>query len=181
MANFLIVIALLVWVAAAAARWWFWSRVAQQGRRMLCGLSVGEMNGLLGLPPGKKSALRDAAALGSALREAGLTLLEKDGMAMAKRRRIGWWNLRVLPALIALIAVFSLISKWAPFPWVLAVGALTIAGHVIVRVSGLAIELEAVQRASAELRQHIRFRRSSEEAEIHRCARASVWETILPW
>ena len=181
MANFLIVIALLVWVGAVVARWWFWGRVAEEGRRMTCGLSVGEMNGILGMPAGRRAELRDAAALGAALREAGLVLLEKDGVALAKRRRLGWWNLRVLPALVALMAVFSLISKWAPFPWVVAIGALAIAGHVLVRVSGLGVELDAVKRGWAELRKEVRFRRADEEDEILRCARASVWETVLPW
>jgi hypothetical protein len=139
------------------------------------------MNATLGLPGGRKAELRDAAALGSALREAGLVLLEKDGVAMAKRRRLGWWNLRVLPALVALVAVFSLVSKWAPFSWVLAIGALAIAGHVVVRVAGIGVELEAVKRGWTELRKEVRFRRADDEEEILRCARASVWETVLPW
>lgn len=181
MPRILIVVSLLMLVGAMVARWWFWARMREQGRRVECAISVGEMLGRLGLPAGRNAELKDAAALGSALREAGLVLMEREGLALAKRRRLGWWNLRVMPALVALIAVFSMVSKWAPFQWVLAIGILVIAGHVAVRVSGLSVELEAVKRGWEELQKHVRFRRMDEEEAVLRCARASVWETILPW
>ncbi|GAA5482440.1 hypothetical protein Hsar01_01662 [Haloferula sargassicola] len=172
---------MLTLVAAMVARWWFWRRVRDQGRRVECGISVGEVMEILGGSSGKAGAFRDAAALGNAVREGGLRLMEKDGVALAKRRRLGWWNLRILPALVVMLGVVSLVSKWAPVPWVLAIGALLIAGHVVVRIAGISVELEAVKRGWAELGKQVRFRRMDEEEAILRCARASVWETILPW
>ncbi len=181
MPKLLIIISLLTLIAAMVARWWFWGRVRERGRRVECSISVGEVCEMLAVSCGKSADLKDAAALGVAVREAGMQLMEREGLALAKRRRLGWWNLRILPGLVAMVAVVSAVSKWAPVQWVLAIGALLIAGHVVVRVSGLSIELEAVKRGWTELGKHVRFRRMDEEEAVLRCARASVWETILPW
>ncbi|MBB5351875.1 hypothetical protein HNR46_002114 [Haloferula luteola] len=181
MARLLMLVSLMTLIAAAVARWWFWGRIRDQGRRIPCEMSVAELGNALGVPAGRSGELRDAAALGSALREAGLKLMEMEGIAEAKRRRIGWWNLRILPALVAVVLVFSAVSRWAPFAWVLAVGMLVMAGHVAVRMSGVGVELEAVKRGHMELRKKVRLRRVDEEEAILRCARASVWETIFPW
>jgi protein-S-isoprenylcysteine O-methyltransferase Ste14 len=179
--RILIILSLLTLVAAMIARWWFWWRMREQGRRVECDISVGEMLEMLNVPAGRTEPRKDAAALGSALREAGLVLMERDGLAQAKRRRLGWWNLRVLPALVALIAVFSVISKWAPVQWVVGLGMLVIAGHVATRIAGLEIEMQAVKRGWDELQKRGKFRRRDDEEAVLRCARASVWETVLPW
>lgn len=179
--RILIFVSLLTLVVAAVARWWFWRRIRDEGRRVECGLTVGDVAEMLGVKAGKNAELKDAAALGNAVRESGLLLMEREGLAVAKRRRLGWWNLRVLPALVALVAVFSLLGPRSGFLWVLGLGALLIAGQVVIRISGLAIELEAVKRGWTELSKHVRFRRMDEEEAILRCARASVWETVLPW
>jgi hypothetical protein len=179
--RIVILLSAMVLVAAWVARWWFWWRVREKGRRTECGLSVGELRQRLGLKPGRHDELRDAAALGSALRDGGLRLLEKDGVGVAKKRRAGWWSLRVLPGLAAMVLVFSAVTRRVPVKWVLAVACALVAVHVVLRVSGLPTELRAVRRARAELEKSGGFRRMSEEAAVLDCARASVWETVLPW
>lgn len=148
---------------------------------MECSLSVSELCEKLGQPRKKQCDLKDAAALGSALRECGLRLLEKDGFALAKKRRTGWWSLRILPGLLAVILIFASVTRRVAPLWVLAVGLFLIALHVLLRVSGIGVELKAVRRGFEELEKKGRLRRMSEEEAIVDCARASVWETILPW
>ena|GEM_PF-6932526 len=181
MDRILILLSALVLIAAWAARWWFWWRVRERGRRTECALSVGELRERLGLKAGRDAGLRDAAALGNALRDAGLRLMEKDGLGAAKKRRTGWWSLRVLPGLAAMVVVFSAVTKRVPVKWVLAIGCVLIAVHVVLRVTGLSIELQAVRRARSELEKSGGFRRMSDEQAVVDCARASVWETVLPW
>ena len=179
--QLLIFLSFAALVVAIAARWWFWERERDKGRRFECSMTVSELCEKLGQPRKKPNDLKDAAALGSALRDCGLRLLEKDGLLLAKKRRTGWWSLKILPILVAMICVFAAIFQRVPFKWVLAFGLLTIALHVVLRVTGLGIELKAVRRALSELEKKGGFRRMSEEDAIVECAKASVWETILPW
>ncbi|MFC7335680.1 hypothetical protein ACFQY0_00710 [Haloferula chungangensis] len=181
MPRLLIVLSLLVLIAAWVARWWFWKRVRDKGRRVGCSMSVSELCDKLGQPRKKPNDVKDAAALGSALRDCGLRLLERDGLVLAKQRRTGWWSLKILPVLVGIIFVFSLIFQRVAPSWILAVGLLIIALHVLLRVSGLGIELKAVRRGLDELGKKGGFRRISEEEAVVDCAKASVWETILPW
>lgn len=180
-ARLLIIIALLTLIAAWVARWWFWKRVRDKGRRVECSMTVSELYEKLGQPRKKPNDLRDAAALGSALRDCGLRLLEQDGLAVAKKRRTGWWSLKILPILVAVIFVFSLVFQRVAPAWIMAIGLLIIALHVALRVTGLGIELKAVRRGLDEFEKKGRFRRMSEEEAVVDCAKASVWETILPW
>jgi len=135
----------------------------------------------LGVAKRKPSELRDAAALVAALRDAGLKLLENDGLALAKKRRTGWWNLRILPMLVMVVLVFSFFVKNVPSNWVLGIGAALVALHVVLRISGIGIELRAVKRGWEELERKGGLRRMSEEEAVMECARASVWDTVLPW
>ena len=144
-------------------------------------MSVAELYQKLGIEKRKPSELRDATAVGSAMRDAGLSLLEKDGNVLARKRRRGWWNLRVLPALLLAILVFSFFNRSFSSMWVVAIGCLLIAAHAVIRVAGLSIELMAVKRAWRELEGKGGFRRMNEEEAVMRCARASVWDTVLPW
>jgi hypothetical protein len=179
--RILILIAALVVIVAIVARWWFWGRVQSHGRRVECSMSVAELYERLGVTKRKPSQLRDAAAVGGALRDAGLFLLEKDGNALAKKRRYGWWNLKALPAFVLLILVFSYFQPRIASRWVLAIGCLLVAVQVLMRISGIGLELKAVKRGWAELEKRGGFRKMSEEEAVLRCARASVWDTILPW
>ena len=181
MARILIIIALLTLITAWIARWWFWKRVRDKGRRVECSMTVSELCEKLGQPRKKQNDLKDAAALGSAMRDCGLRLLEKDGLTLAKKRRTGWWSLKILPVLVAIIFVFALVFQRIAPAWILGVGLMVIALHVVLRVSGLGVELKAVRRGLEEFEKKGKFRRMSEEEAIVDCARASVWETILPW
>lgn len=144
-------------------------------------MTVSELCERLGQPRKKPNELRDAAALGSALRDCGLRLLEQDGLALAKKRRTGWWSLKILPVLVAMVLVFAMVFQRIAPAWILAIGLLLIALHVVLRVSGLGVELKAVRRGLDEFEKKGRFRRMSEEEAVVDCAKASVWETILPW
>lgn len=181
-AKLLIIISVLTLIAAWVMRWWFWSRARDRGRRVECSMTEAELRDKLGFPSKKASELRDAASLGSALRDCGLRLLEKDGMALARKRRTGWWSMKILPGLVGMILVFSMIFQRISPIWVLGVGLLVIALHVLLRVSGLSVEIMAVRRALDELeRKKKGFRRMSEEEAVISCAKASIWQTILPW
>ena len=144
-------------------------------------MSVGDLRQKLGLPVRKQDDVRDAAALGSALRDSGLRLLEADGLVLAKSRRTGWWSLRILPGLLAVVLVFVVVTTRFPTYWAIAVAFVLVAMHVVLRVSGLSVELKAVQRAREELAKKGGFRRMSEEEAVVGCAKASAWDTILPW
>lgn len=181
MRGLLILLSALVLAAAWLARWWFWWRIRDQGRRTECSMSVSALKEALGFPPKKEEPLRDAAALGSAMRECGLRLLEADGLAIARRRRTGWWSLRILPGLLLVVLVFAAVSRWMPLAWAIAVAMLILAFHVLARASGLAVELRAVARAREELDKRGGFHRLSEEEAVITCARASAWDSVLPW
>jgi hypothetical protein len=179
--RILILLAALVVVIAIVARWWFWSRTQSKGRRIECSITVADLYEKLEVPKRKPSQVRDAAALGSALRDAGMLLLERDGNALAKKRRFGWWNLKALPAFVVLILVFSYFQPRIASRWVMAIGCLLLAIQVLLRISGIGLELMAVKRGWLELEKKGGFRRMSEQEAVLRCARASVWNTILPW
>jgi len=179
--QLLIFLSFFALVAAFAARWWFWDRERDRGRRMECSMTVSELCERLGQPRKKPNDFKDAAALGSALRDCGLRLLEKDGLLLAQKRRAGWWSLKILPILVAIICVFAAVFQRVPFKWVLAIGLMIIALHVVQRVVGLGVELKAVRRGLDEFKKKGGLRRMSEEEAIVDCAKASVWETILPW
>lgn len=176
-----IILGALVIIGAAVARWWFWSRVKLRGQRMECSMSVAELYARLGVKKRKPSELRDAAALGAALRDAGLRLMEQEGAKPARRRRTGWWNLKILPMLLVMILAFSFFqSRFKPM-WILAAGALLIGLHVVLRVAGIGVELAAVKRGWKALEEKGGLRRMDEAEAVLRCARASVWDTVLPW
>ncbi len=179
--RLLIVLSALVLIGAMVARWWFWGRMKLRGQRTECSLTVAELFERLGVAKRKPSDLRDAAALGAALREAGLRLMEAEGERVARRRRTGWWNLRILPGLLALILVFSLLKPRIAPMWVLAVGGVLIAFHVVLRIAGIGVELQAVKRGWQALEEKGGLRRVDEAEAVLRCARASVWDTVLPW
>lgn len=179
--RLLIVLSALVLIGAMVARWWFWGRMKLRGQRTECSLTVAELFERLGVAKRKPSDLRDAAALGAALREAGLRLMEAEGERVARRRRTGWWNLRILPGLLALILVFSLLKPRIAPMWVLAVGGVLIAFHVVLRIAGIGVELLAVKRGWQALEEKGGLRRVDEAEAVLRCARASVWDTVLPW
>lgn len=180
--RLLVIVSALIFIGAMLARWWFWGRVKVQGQRTECSLSVAELYARLGVEKRKASDLRDAAALGAALRDGGLRLMEKEGVAVAKRRRTGWWNLRILPGLLALLLAFSFFSgKKQAAGWVLGAGAALIALHVVLRIASIAVELEAVKRGWKALEKKGGLRKMDEAEAVLRCARASVWDTVLPW
>lgn len=181
MVRIVLLLSLLVFVAIWVARWWFWGRMQYRAKRMECSLSVGELYEKLGIKKPKAGGFRDAASLGNALREAGLRLLEDDGSSAAKKRRIGWWNLRILPALVGIIILFSFVHSAIPRPLVIMVGLLLLVLHMLLRVSGIGIELAAVKRGWEALDKRGGLRRMDEQEAILRCARASVWNTVLPW
>lgn len=180
--RLLVIISALILIGAMLARWWFWGRMKAKGQRTECSLSVAELYERLGVEKRKASELRDAAALGSALRDGGLRLMEKEGVVLAKRRRTGWWNLRILPGLVLLLVVFGyLAGRTQAASWVLGGGAALIALHVVLRIASIAVELEAVKRGWKALGEKGGLRKMDEAEAVLRCARASVWDTVLPW
>ena len=144
-------------------------------------MTVAELYATLGFPQQTPVEIRDAAALGTALRDGGLLLMEQEGDRLARKRRAGWWSLRVLPGLIALVVVFALVSGRVSPALALAAGLLIIALRVMSRISTMGVELAAVKRAVSELEKKRGFRRLSEEKAVITCARASVWEGVFPW
>ena len=179
--KLLVVLSGLIILGAGLARWWFWSRQRTKGQRKECSITVEQLYERMGLQKKKAGDYRDAAALGNALRDGGLWLLEKDGIKIAKRRRTGWWNLKILPFLVVIIYVFAIFVAKTAAPWVLGIGAAAVAFHVINRISTLRVELEAVKRGWAQLEKKGGLHRMDEIEQVLECARASAWNTILPW
>ena len=115
--KLVIILALIPLVGAWLARHWFWTRASRQGLRRDCGTSVRELRERLGLPPGTKGKETHAAALGNALRECGLRLMEQEGSKLAKARVTGGYVTLAMPALAGVIAFFAILSKRVPAGW----------------------------------------------------------------
>lgn len=178
----MIILALIPVVGAWLARHWFWTRASRQGLRRDCGTSVRELRERLGLPPGTKGKETHAAALGNALRECGLRLMEQEGSKLAKARVTGGYLTRVMPALAAIIAVFAVLSHRVPNVWAaMAVALSVIALWTFHRLTGMAIEWRAVARGTEVLKATRALRRVDDEEEVIRCAKASVWSTVWPF
>ncbi len=168
-------------VVACVGRQLGWVNVRAGGLRRDCGVTVNELRAALELPAIRGGTASDAAALGNALREAGLELLEKDGLAVAKARRKGVWLMRVLPVLVMMVTVFAILSKRVPTGWAVAGGAALVGFWTLLRLSGLPVELRAVSRAAGPFQGARLLKRLSDEDEILRCAKASIWNTVWPW
>jgi hypothetical protein len=176
-----LLLSLIPLVGAALGRHWFWTRVRLEGLRHDCGTSVRELRERLGLPPGRRGTETHAAALGNALRECGLALLEKEGNTLAKARINGAYLTKALPALVLLIAVFAILSKRVPAGWAVSGAAGTVAFWTLLRLTGMPIELRAVARGTEALKASRALKRVADEEEVIRCANASVWSTVWPF
>ena len=180
--KLVIILALLPLVGAWLARHWFWTRASLQGLRRDCGITVREFRERLGLPPGRRGTESHAAALGNALRECGLALLESEGSKLAKARVTGGHITRVLPALAGVGVVLGVLSHRIPNVWAaLAVALAIMAAWTLKRLTGMAIEWRAVARGSEVLKAARALKRADDEEEVIRCAKASVWSTVWPF
>jgi hypothetical protein len=176
-----LLLSLIPLVGAWLGRHWFWTRVRMEGLRRDCGTSVREFRERLGVPAGRRGNETHAAALGNALRECGLALLEKEGDRLAKVRTNGAFLTKALPALVMLIAVFAILSKRVPAGWAVSGAVGTVAFWTLVRLSGMAIEWRAVAKGIEALRTSRALKRVADEEEVIRCAKASVWSTVWPF
>jgi hypothetical protein len=179
--KLVLILSLIPLVGAWAGRRWFWSRVKLEGMRRDCGTSVRELRERLGLRPGRRGGETHAAALGNALRECGLALLEQEGDRIAKARAKGAFLTRALPALVTVILIFALLSKRMSPGWAVAAAVGTVAMWTLLRLTGMAIEWRAVARGAQALRQSRVLKRIDDEEEVIRCAKASVWTTVWPF
>jgi hypothetical protein len=152
-----------------------------EGLRHDCGTTVRELRERLGLPPGRRGTETHAAALGNALRECGLALLEREGNTVAKARTNGAFLTKALPALVLLVAVFAILSKRVPAGWAVSGAVGTVAFWTLLRLTGMPIELRAVARGTEALKASRALKRVADEEEVIRCANASVWSTIWPF
>ncbi|MCW1924721.1 zinc metallopeptidase [Luteolibacter arcticus] len=176
-----LILSLIPLVGACLARHWFWTKARMEGLRQDCGTSVRELRERLGLPPGRRGNETHAAALGNALRECGLALLEKEGNTFAKARVSGSFLTKALPALVLLVAVFAILSKRVPAGWAIAGAVGTVAFWTLVRLSGMAVEWRAVAKGTEALKASRALKRVADEDEVIRCAKASVWSTVWPF
>lgn len=179
--KILLILSLIPLVGAWFGRHWFWTRVRLEGVRRDCGTSVRELRERLGLPPGRRGTETHAAALGNALRECGLVLLEKEGNTLAKARTKGAFLTKALPALVAVVAVFAILSKRMPAGWAIAGAAATVAFWTLLRLTGMTVEWRAVARGTEALKANRPLKRIDDEEEVIRCAKASVWNTVWPF
>jgi len=176
-----LILSLIPLVGAYLGRHWFWMRVRMEGLRHDCGTSVRELRERLGLPSRRGGSETHAAALGNALRECGLTLLEKEGNGLAKARINGGFLTRALPALVIIIAVFAIFSKRVPAGWAVAGAVGTVAFWTLLRLTGMTIEWRAVAKGTEALKASRALKRVADEEEVIRCAKASVWNTVWPF
>ena len=181
MSKLVILLALLPLVGAWLGRHWFWNRVRLEGIRRDCGVSVKDLRRRMGLPPGRRGMETHAAALGNAVRECGLALLEKEGDSLAKARLKGSYLTRVLPGLVAVVAVFDILSKRVPPGWAIAAAVGTLGIWTLLRLTGMAVEWRAVARGTEALKSTRPLKRMADEEEVIRCAKASVWSTVWPF
>jgi hypothetical protein len=152
-----------------------------EGMRRDCETTVKDLRVRMGLPIGRKGTETHAAALGNAVRECGLALLERDGDKLAKARVKGAFLTRALPAFTGIIAVFAIFSKRVPAGWAIAGAVGIVAMWTLLRLTGMAIEWRAVARGTEELKATRALKRIDDEEEVIRCAKASVWSTVWPF
>lgn len=179
--KLVILLSLIPLAAAWAGRHWFWTRVRMEGMRRNCELTVKDLRERMGLPAGKRGADTHAAALGNAVRECGLLLLEREGNTLAKARTKGAFLTRALPALVGVIAVFAILSRRIPAGWAVAGAIGVLAFWTLLRLTGMAIEWRAVARGTEVLKATRPLKRMNDEEEVIRCAKASVWSTAWPF
>lgn len=179
--KLVILLSLIPIAGAWVGRHWFWSRVRLEGMRRDCETAVKDLRVRMGLHPGRRGTETHAAALGNAVRECGLELMERDGDKIAKARVKGAYLTRVLPALMGIIVIFAAFTKRFPTGWVLAAGVGFIGFWTLLRLTGMAIEWRAVARGTEELRATRALKRIDDEEEVIRCAKASVWTTVWPF
>lgn len=180
----MIFIAMIPLVVAWFGAFVLWGRVEATARSRKVDLAVGDLRRVAGLGEVKRVKEREAqdlAALGNAVREIGLELLEKEGNRLAAARRKGAMLHRLLPALVVIFVVFSVLSKRIPTGWAIAGGALVMGVWMAMRLGGMAIEMEGVKRGVVWFRREFRLRRGEDEEELVKCARASVWLSCWPW
>ena len=68
-----------------------------------------------------------------------------------------------------------------PAGWAIA-GALGVLGFwTLLRLTGMAVEWRAVARGTEVLKATRPLKRMSDEEEVIRCAKASVWSTVWPF
>ena len=152
-----------------------------EGIRHDCGTTVREIRERLGLPSKRGGTETHAAALGNAVRECGLALLEKEGDGLAKARINGSFLTKALPALVAIIAVFAIFSKRVPAGWAVAGAIGIVAFWTLLRVTSMTIEWRAVAKGTEALKASRALKRVADEEEVIRCAKASVWNTVWPF
>ena len=179
--KLVILLSLIPLVGAWVARHWFWSRVRLEGLRRDCETTVKDLRVRMGLPGGRRGTETHAAALGNAVRECGLFLLEREGDTVAKARVKGAFLTRALPALAGVVAGFAIFSKRVPAGWAIAGAIGVIAMWTLLRLTGMAIEWRAVARGTEELKATRALKRIDDEEEVIRCAKASVWSTVWPF
>ena len=179
--KLVILLSLIPLAGAWAGRHWFWSRVRLEGMRRDCETTVKDLRVRMGLPAGRRGTETHAAALGTAVRECGLALLERDGDKLAKARVKGAYLTRALPALVGIVIVFAAFTKRFPTGWVVAAGIGLIAFWTLLRLTGLAVEWRAVARGTEVLKATRALKRIDDEEEVIRCAKASVWSTVWPF
>jgi hypothetical protein len=179
--KLIILLSLLPLVAAWLGRQWFWTKVRLEGMRRDCETSVTELRQRLGLKPARRGTETHAAALGNAVRECGLELLEKEGDMIAKARISGGYLTRVLPALCGIVLVFSILSFRIQFTRILAMMCAIVAVWTVTRLLGMAVEWRAVAKGTEALKNTRALKRMDDEAEVIRCAKASVWSTVWPF
>lgn len=177
--KIVLLLSLIPLIGAWLGRHWFWTRVRLEGMRRDCETSVREFRQRLGLPPGRHGQETHAAALGNALRECGLLLLEKEGDALAKARIAGAFLTKALPALAILVAVFASLRGFTA--WAIAGAAAVLAFWTLARLTGMTIEWRAVAKGVEAMKRQRALKRIDDEEEVIRCAKASVWSTVWPF
>jgi len=177
--KIILLLSLIPLVGVWLGRHWFWTGVRMEGMRHDCGTSVRELRERLGLPAGRRGTETDAAALGNAVRECGLLLLEKEGNRLAKARIKGAYLTKVMPALLCVIAFFACFRMRPLLAFSAAVGVFAL--WTLVRATGMAIEYRAVARGAEALKSSRALKRLADEDEVIRCAKASVWNTVWPF
>ncbi|MEK7952427.1 hypothetical protein [Luteolibacter soli] len=177
--KLILVLSLVSLVGAWLGRHWFWTKARMEGIRHDCGISVRELRQHLGLPVARGGTETHAAALGNAVRECGLLLLEKEGNTLAKSRIKGAYLTKALPALLCIFAFFACFRMRPLLAFAAALGVLAM--WTLFRATGMTIEWRAVARGTEALKASRALKRVSDEEEVIRCAKASVWSTIWPF
>ncbi len=165
---------------ALAARWWFALRVLAADGPIPCRCDLGRWLPAPGDPSVIHRAENAAGNFGLDLRSKALAdWKQQDPKAAASREKSRRFGLAV-PPLSAIVAIMAVLAAKVPVfgAVIILLGAVVLA--TVFDILTLPLELNAIARYAAKIREQKCFPNRDEEDAVIRCAIAHAWDQAMP-